>query len=144
MTEYPGGYHQLRIDQTSPSDYNGLPQLATIDVTETGTISKLYVDREPTSVENGYVYYYFYDKDLELTAAADVFPFKDVVFRALVPAVAELWKRYKRQNYDAAIGRRSMGRAVRYLTQTQTRSNYGPNRPSGAPNSTDPFGSSDA
>jgi len=140
INEYPGGYMKILSDQPSPNDFTGLPQLGAINPED----GEFYLDRLPTSDYNGNTYKYWYDKDLVMTAAADTFPFKDVVFRALVPAVAELWKRYKRQNYDGAIAKRSMGRAMRYLTQSQTRENYGPTRLTGPVSTTDPYGDSDA
>lgn len=134
ITEYPGGYTSLFEDQPIPANYTGLPQNAAIRETD----GLLYLDRIPTSNENGRVYAYQYDKDLELTVAADTFPFKAVVFRALVPAVAQRWKYQFQNKFDEKIYNGALATAVSYLTQTQKNESWLPQR--AAPvNQTDPY-----
>ena len=116
ISEYPGGYDQIVIDQIFPDNYHGLPHLGAIRTTD----GQLYVDFIPQSAENGRVYTLRYDKDLSLSTATDTFPFDDVVFRALVPAVAEMWKRDKRaQEYSPRAYNKYMAQAVRYLSKEQ-------------------------
>lgn len=110
IEEYPGGYWQMFQDQTIPGNYTGKAQMAAIRETD----SKLYLDRIPTTAENGAVYTYNYDKNLELTAASDTMPFNDVVFRALVPAVAELWSKEQKRAFDESAYNRAIGTAARY------------------------------
>ena len=110
IEEYPGGYWQLFQDQTIPGNYTGKPQMGAIRPTDT----KLYLDRIPTAAENGAAYTYYYDKNLSLSAAADTMPFNDVVFRALVPAVAELWNRSRKRSFDEGAFNRAIGTAARY------------------------------
>lgn len=124
LSEYPGGYTALVSDQDIPGNYTGQPYYAAIRETD----GKLYVDRQPTSNENGQVYKYRYDKELALTVAGSTVPFKDVVYRAMVPAVAELWKRDQRNSFDEAYYRLSIGRAARLLTQKQQRDSWLPRR----------------
>jgi len=76
ISEYPGGYLKLLEDQPNPADFTGLPYLGCISPVD----GEFFLDRLPTSDENGRVYKYQYDKDLVMTLAADTFPFKDVVF----------------------------------------------------------------
>jgi hypothetical protein len=122
ITEWPGGYEDLVASQLQPSNFTGLPLFATIRPTD----GQLYMDRIPTASENGKTYKYRYDKDLELTLASDTMPFKDVVFRAMVPAVAELWRREIRGEFDPGFFGVSLGRASRYLTQKQMRTSWLP------------------
>lgn len=120
IAEHPGGYLNLVSQQLIPANYTGQPQLAAIRPTD----GQLYLDRIPTSVENGDVYKYRFDKDVSLSIATSEFPFSDAVFRAMVPAVAEVWKRHQRNSFDNEMFRMSMGRAGRLLTQQQQRESY--------------------
>lgn len=122
--EYPGGYHQMLIDQSIPANYTGVPQYAAISPVN----GELYLDRIPTSSENGLVYTYQYDKDLEVTLITDTFPFKDVVYRSLLPAVAELWKRDVRSEFDSAAFNTFMAQSVSYLKEQGPGSSYRPRR----------------
>lgn len=119
--EYPGGYNKILEDDPEQDD-TGLPLLGAISpVDET-----LYLDRTPTSSENGNIYTYQYDKDLELSVAADTVPFKNIVFRAMVPAWVQLWKREMRQEFDGDLIKISIGRAARLLAQVIPSDNYSP------------------
>ena len=118
--EYPGGYQPLVDSQQIPANFTGLPQLAAIRPSD----GELYVDRIPTSAENGRVYKYRYDKDLELTTASSTMPFSDAVFRAMVPAVVQLYRRDSRNDFDAAIFQDQMGQAARFLSQKQLKTQW--------------------
>lgn len=111
ITEYPGGYEALVRDQPFPSNETGLPLHGAIRPTD----GQLYLDKLPTSNENGLVYKYRYDKDVSLSSASDTFPFSDAVFRALVPAAAEVWKLEQKSSFNAGLFKTSMGRASRLL-----------------------------
>lgn len=112
--QFPGGYNEMLVFDPEQDD-TGLPLYGAISPVN----GELHLDRAPTANENGRVYTYQYDKELVLSAAADAFPCKDVVFRALVPAVAQLWNREQKRDFDGDLFRKSMGRAARYLSQTQ-------------------------
>jgi hypothetical protein len=118
--EYKEGYMRMVNDQQIPSNYTGLPLYGVIRPTD----GQLYLDRIPTANENGLQYKYRYQKDTELTAAADEFPFENAVFRALVPAVAELWKRHHRNEMDNAMLATSLGRAARLLDKIPERKSW--------------------
>lgn len=137
ISEYPGGYLQIVKDQPIPSNHTGQPVAAAIRPTD----GKLYIDVDPTSDQAGRVYKYRYDKDLMLENPTDQFPFKDVVFRALVPAVAEMWKANLQKQFDIGIFNRNMGTAIKYLTQTQSRDRWTPLRRV-KENETDPLNAS--
>lgn len=124
INEYPGGYRAMVNDQAFPANYTGLPSYGAIRETD----GKFYLDMAPTATENGNVYTYRYDKDISLSTAANTFPFKDVVFRAMVPAVAELWKRDQRNSFDPDYFRLSIGRAARMLTQKQVMESWTPRK----------------
>lgn len=121
LFQYPGGYNAILLGDPEQDD-TGQPHYAAIRPTD----GKLYLDRAPTSVEAGRVYTYQYDKTLELDAAADTVPFNDTVFRAMVPAWVQLFKRERRNEFDEPLYRQSIGRASRLLTQRQMRTSYNP------------------
>ena len=137
ITEYPGGYMQIVRDQPIPSNHTGVPISAAIRPTD----GELYLDTVPTADEQGLVYTLWYDKDLELTDAGDAMPFSDAVFRALVPAVAEVFKLYRNGKEDFTQGsyRMSMARAARLVTQQQPRRHWTPVRIRADEARTDPF-----
>lgn len=120
IDEYPGGYLQLVNDQIIPGNETGLPSYGVIRPTD----GELYLDKLPTSSENGLVFKYRYDKDLLMTAAADTVPFTDSVYTALVPAVAQAVSRTYRRSFDTETYNESLGTAARLMRMTTQRSNY--------------------
>lgn len=119
--EFPGGYNAMLISDPEQDD-TGLPMFGAFRPTD----GLFFVDRAPTSVENGRIYTYQYDKNLALTAAASTVPFNDAVFRAMVPAWVQLWKRERRNEFDEGLYRKSVGLASALLSQKQARDNYSP------------------
>lgn len=119
IKEFPGGYEALLINDLEQDD-TGLPYYAAIRPTD----GQLYLDRAPTSAENGRVYTYQYDKDTALTLLTDTVPFGDEVFRAMVPAWVQLWKRERRNEFDTALYKMNIGRASRRLRQIPDRDSY--------------------
>lgn len=117
--EYPGGYNAMLIGDMEQDD-TGLPHYAAIRPTD----NKLFLDRAPTAEENGRVYYYQYDKDTALVSATDTVPFRDEVFRAMVPAWAQLWRRDQQNAFDRPIYQMSIGRAATRLRQLPARDSY--------------------
>lgn len=124
IQEYPGGYLQLFQDQLVPNNYTGTPQFGTIRPTD----GQLYLDRIPTATENGDVYKYRYEKDSVLDEAADTMPFNDKVYRALVPAVAEIWSEKQKRTMNGDIFSASFSRACRYLSGMAPRTSWSPRR----------------
>jgi len=123
LSEYPGGYNgllQLDVEQ----DDTGLPHWAAISPVN----GELHLDRAPTSVENGRVYTYQYDKTLAMSAAADTVPFNDAAFRAMVPTWVQLYKREMRNEFDTELYHASLGRAARAAVQAVPRDSYSPRR----------------
>lgn len=133
IVHYPGGYLKLLEDEPEPSNFTGLPQAGAIRPDD----GELYLDRVPTSDEDGRTYTYRYEKDAELTVPEDTFPFNDAIFRALVPAAAELWKRERKGEFASGVFRTHMGRARRLLSQIYPRGRWTP--VSVGENPTDPF-----
>ena len=122
---YDGGdYLDLVNTQAVPADYTGLPMFAVIRPTD----KKLYLDRIPTANENGLVYTYRYDRDLALSLAADTFPFDDSVFRAMVPAVKEVFFMNDKREFNEGIFKISMARASALLTGNVQRTAWGKSR----------------
>jgi hypothetical protein len=122
ILEYPGGYMGMVSDQAYPSNYTGLPTYAVISPED----GELYLDKLPTSDENGLVYKYRYIKDGSLSAAADQFPFSDAVFRAIIPAASQLWSKQQKKEFDSGEYKISMGRAMRFLSQGVQRDSWIP------------------
>lgn len=121
LHQYPGGYNAMLLADPEQDD-TGLPVYAAINPVN----GELHLDRAPTSVENGRIYTYQYDKDLVLSLAADTVPFKDGVFRAMVPAWVQLWKRERRNEFDTELYRMDMGRAATLMMQIQPRDSWSP------------------
>lgn len=119
--EFAGGYNRLLIHDPEQDD-TGLPHYGVISPVD----GQLYLDRAPTSNDAGRVYTYQYDKDLSLSDSADTFPFPDAVFRAMVPAWVQLWKREMRNEFDGDLFNANMGRASRFLMQKHPRTHWSP------------------
>jgi len=120
ISEYPGGYEELRNIQSIPANYTGIPFKGAISPIE----KEVYLDRVPTSAEAGYEYKFFYWRDTVLERATDQFPFDDGVFRSLVPAVSEIWKRLQHNKFDDAYFKASFGRALRMVKQQPADTTY--------------------
>jgi len=118
--EYPGGWREMHRHQSQPENYTGTPSYGAIHP-ENG---KLYIDRIPTEDDANKTYYYDYNRDLELTEATDQFPFDNVVFRAMVPVVAELYRLYKENKYVEGVAKLNYGRAARLMTKTPARTSW--------------------
>lgn len=119
--EYRGTYQDLLVLDPEQDD-TGLPLVGVIRPTD----GLLHLDRDPTAADNGKIYTYQYDKDVSLSVAASAMPFSDAVFRAMVPVVAQLWKRDIKKDFDTGIFGASLGRAGRLLTQKQPETSWNP------------------
>jgi len=117
------GYTQL-VNTDREEDDTGLPSVCAVRPTD----GKLYFDRSPTASEAGRVYTYRYDKELELTLATDTVPFGNSVFRAMVPAVAELWRSDIHNEFREKRYNKEMGRAARLLSMVPARGQWTPVR----------------
>lgn len=124
--EAPQGYLSLVQGQNIPANFTGRPAFAALDPTASAT--QIYLDRIPTASENGDVYTYHYQKDSVLSAVTDVLPFNDGVYRALIPAVSELWQRHQHKDFDQAVFNASMGRAAKLLNQKKQKKSWLPRR----------------
>lgn len=119
--EYDGTYDDI-LALDPEADDTGIPMWGVIRPTD----GALYVYPTPTSAENGNVYTYQYDQDTELTAAASTVPFNNFVYRAFLPAAFQLWKRERRGEFDAALFKDHLGRAIRRLSRTGSEDDYNP------------------
>lgn len=133
ISEYEGGFLQLQQEEYFTSEYTGLPYRGAIDPTD-GTI---YLDYIPTSTENGRVYTYYYDKNLEMSATTDVFPFNNHVYIMLARAVAELWRLEVKYQFNDGVYKKAMSNAAKALRQQPQRESWLPMRASR--NTMDPF-----
>lgn len=113
--EWKAGFINLEQIQITPADQTGIPLYGAIRPTD----GQLYLDRLPTSTENGLVYTYYYDKDILVSAASDTFPFNDTVYNMLIPAVAEKVKLDKDNKFVEGLWAKQMGLAARHLSRGQ-------------------------
>lgn len=125
------GYRQI-VHGDIEQDDTGLPSAAAIRPTD----GELFMDRTPTSAFNGCEYKYRFEKDLELTAAADEFPFTDAVYRAIRPAAVELWRFYRHHEFNQGMFDGSMARAMRFLLRLPPKDTW---MPGVSHNATDPL-----
>ncbi len=135
IVEYKGGYDQLIIDQLIPTNFTGRPQAAAIRTTD----GQLYLDRLPSADVAGEVFTLRYRQDISLSVAADTFPCRDVVFRALVLAASELWKKINKKDFDEGLLAAGIGRAARKLNPNRRKEADTVNRVGQTFNTTDPF-----
>lgn len=123
--EFPGGYRNLVNLQSNPADFIGLPSFGVIDPRN---LRRVFLEYAPDAASAGRIYKYRYDKVISLSLAADTFPFDDTVFRAMVPAVAQLWERDQRRDFDEGIFRANIGRAARLVNPLPAMDNWNPRR----------------
>lgn len=114
-------------------DDTGLPSYAVVspingDIVWNITPSAEYHNRQ---------YRYYYDKELELTAASDTFPFKDIVFRMLVNAAYERFTYMDRKEFNVGFYNYHMSLAAKYLRQVPPRQSW--NKSTTGVNPTDPM-----
>lgn len=121
LFEWSGGYNKMLLLDPQQT-FTGLPQWGCISPI-TGNIR---VDRAPTTVENGNVYTYEYERDLVLVNPTDQVPFSNACFRSMVPAWVQLYNRGMRNEFDQALYMASIGRASRFVTEAQQRTSYSP------------------
>lgn len=120
VNEYPGGYEAMRKWQSIPQNYTGLPLNACIRPDN----GRLYFDAIPQAAVAGRVYKYIYDKDTVLTLAEENMPFNDVVFRAMVPVVFELYRAIQHNREDEEKKKVNYGRAASLLNRTPQRESW--------------------
>ena len=121
IREYGPGYDAL-LSLDPEQDDTGLPMWGVIRPTD----GYLFLERAPTSADNGKVYTYQYDKDTVLSLLTDTVPFNDEIYRAMVPAWMQLWKRERRGEFDQALFKGNLGRAARLLPMMAPRTSYNP------------------
>ena len=122
LTEYPGGYRQMFIDQPDRSDFTGAASYWAFNLTN----NTIRLDRRPTSDENGDVFNYVYDKRLNLSATTDNMPFSDTVTEALQSVVAEIFRiDFHGETRDPISSIAGFKRAASLITQKQRRKRYG-------------------
>ena len=121
LWEYEEGYNALLL--LDPQQlYTGLPIWGVISP----ITGNLRLDRAPDITSNGHIYYYEYKRNLVLVNTTDAMPFTDATFRSMVPAWVQLYKREMRNEFDQSLYQMAIGRASRYVTELEQRSNYCP------------------
>ena len=123
--KYPGGYLKMLADQAGlASTWQGQPNAYAISPND----GALRLDREPTTTENGQVWYLPYDKRIARTTsmATETLPFSDTVADSLVAVCAEGWSRVFKKDFEPALFQAGIVRSLEYLMQDQRRETYGP------------------
>lgn len=118
--EPDAGYMRLMREDLRPTQNQGRPLRAAF----TPDRRELYLDRTPTSAENGDIYTYTYSKRFYLSGAGDTFPFGDATVDALVPAAAELWRGDYQATRDNPIFRAFMATAARTMNPNPLRGHW--------------------
>ena len=123
VPEYPGGYAAMKADRPVATDYKGDPDYFAISP----TTLQIVLGTEPQDGQASDRYNLLYLKRLSLTStqATNSLPYSDTVIDALVPVVAEGHNRVFKKEFDQTSFRISLTRAVRFVTRTQARSQWG-------------------
>lgn len=124
---YPGGWLQLRYDRPDRTDFEGLPYFWAINPNN----GLLEIDTSPTSNEAGRAYSYIYEKAINLTAAADTFPFTDTAVYRLYDAVVEKFNLMRKDKFRGPVYQASLARAAHFARQLPRRSSWGPGNAAG-------------
>ena len=126
VTQYPGGYDQMLVDQPVATDYTGDPGRYAISPVN----GDIRLDAEPTADNAGDTYNALIEtvQSLTSTMATDAFLWTDTVTNALIPVVAETWTRHMKQEFDAEQFRRSLTRAASIARKDQRRTRWGVRR----------------
>jgi len=122
IEEYPSGFLGMKSTQSYPANETGLAYLGAISPID----GLLYLDKIPTSDDDGKVYEYFYDKDITMSLATDTFPFNDSVFTALIPAVAQQWAAEIQNKFVDRIYNESFALAAQLVSQSPLRGSWTP------------------
>lgn len=129
----PDAYRRMVIGDLEQDD-TGQPSIACIRPTD----GQLWLDRAPTADYDGREYKYRFERDQGLSAATDEFPFTDPVYRGVVLAAAELWKKENKNSFSGPLYNAALAQAAGRLTRTPARRKWlDKDRRSGNP--TDPF-----
>jgi hypothetical protein len=121
IAKFPGTYEDMLILDPEQDD-TGLAWWGIISPVN----GQLFLNVTPTATEAGRIYTYQYEKDLSMSLATDTVPFTDKVFRAMVPAWHQLYKREMKNEFDADLYQMSIGRASRTMTEIDPRTTYSP------------------
>jgi len=131
LYEFPGGWDGMRRAQLVPANHTGTPNFWAVNKTD-GTIE---LDNAPTSADAGNVYRYIYNKQLDLAATTDTFPFLDDVIDTLIPAVVQVFRRDRKgawergaatAGFNTRLYNSSLSRAAKKLARFPPRRQYGP------------------
>ena len=133
ILDHPDAYRQMVIGDTEQDD-TGQPSLACIRPTD----GQLWLDRAPTAAYDGREYKYRFEADPGLAAATDEFPFTNPVYRGVVLAAAELWKKENKNSFSGAMFNVGLAQAAERLTRTPARTEWLDKGRSGG-NPTDPL-----
>lgn len=127
LKEYPGGYLKMLSDQPVATDWTGDPERWAISPEN----EELRIDREPTSDQAGDIYNIAYERRIDLTStmATATMPFTDTVAYALLPVVTETWSRAKDKEFDAALFRTNLTRALTTIRRNQRKTRWGKRGP---------------
>lgn len=119
IIDHPDAYRQMVIGDLEQND-TGQPSLACIRPTD----GQLWLDRAPTAAYDGREYKYRFERDQGLSAFDDEFPFTDPVYRGVVLAASELWKKENKNSFSGALFNSALAQAAERLTRTPARATW--------------------
>lgn len=121
ITEYPGGYQGMFEEQHIPNDYVGQPNFWVINPNN----GMIRLDTAPEAAQAGDVYTYVYQKQLNMAAHTDTFPFGDEVVRALIPAFVQMYRRENNpEEYDDGMFQSALAMAIAGLHNQPVSATY--------------------
>ena len=126
ILEYPGGYMQMISDQPMATTFTGQPNAYAISPSS----DVIRFDREPATGQSSMRWNYIYEKQVRFTSTSeiDALPFNPIVADQLVPALAEVFNKSAKGQYDLGDVRRAIARAVSLMTETRPNDRWGPQR----------------
>ena len=124
--EYAGGYMQMIVDQPMATSFTGMPNGYALSPGS----EVIRFDREPATGQAGMSWNYIYEKQVRFTSTSEVdaLPFNPIVADQLVPALAEVFNKSAKGQYDLADVRKAIARAVSLMTETRPNDRWGPQR----------------
>lgn len=115
----PDAYRRMIIGDIEQDD-TGLPYLACIRPTD----GQLWLDRAPTAEYDGRQYKYRFERDPGMSEATDEFLFTDPVYRGVVLAASELWKKENKSSFNGSLFNAALAQAASRLTRTPPRDRW--------------------
>lgn len=120
IKEYPGGFLAMRINQPQPDNFTGRPIWSAVNPSN----GLLRMDTSPTAQDAGDIYKIIFKKTLSLDIETDTFPMSDLAIEMTYAHVADVWRRWKNQDFDADQAAKNYAKAIQAITKIIPRKRY--------------------